>query len=326
MIRVAMLGKWHVHAEGYAKQVKAYPAQISCVWDDEPVRGEKWARELEADFEPDLDRLLARTDVDAVVCCCATSLHAEVIIKAARAGKHIFTEKALAPTVAECDEIAKAVEESGVKFLISMPWRCRGDVRYAKKAIEDGLLGDLASIRIRNAHNGATANWLPDYWYDEKTAGGGAMMDLGCHPMYEAAYFCGRPARVVSVFNTLTGRAVDDNAVSVIEFQNKCIAVLETALVSHRSPSSIELYGTEGCLLINEGRVRITSLNLDDDNGSFIEVETFPEALPEPITMFLDACVKNTPVEFGLREARDLTELLEKAYIAHRTGAAAKFA
>jgi len=325
MIRVAMLGKWHVHAEGYAKQVKAYPAAITCVWDDDSGRGAKWAGELSTDFEPDLDRLLARDDVDAVICCCATSMHAEVIIKAACAGKHIFTEKALAPTVAECDEIAKAVESCGVKFLISMPWRCRADVRYAKQAIDDGLLGDLASIRIRNAHNGATANWLPDYWYDEKTAGGGAMMDLGCHPMYEASYFCGRPARIVSVFNTLTGREVDDNAVSVIEFQNKCIAVLETSLVSHHSPSSIELYGTEGCLLLNEGRVRITSLNLDDDNGDFTDVETLPQALPEPIVMFLDACVNGTPIEFGLKEARDLTELLEKAYIAQKTGKSMQF-
>jgi len=325
MLKVAMLSKWHVHAQGYAKQVREYGAEITCVWDDDAARGAEWAKELGVDFESDLDVLLARADVEAVVCCAATASHKDVLIKAANAGKHIFTEKALAPTVAECDEIAAAVKHNKVKFLISMPARCKPEVLYAKKAIEEGLLGDITLLRIRNAHNGATANWLPDYWYDEKTAGGGAMMDLGCHPMYEASYLCGRPARVASVFNTITGREVDDNAVSVIEFENKCVAVLETALVSYNSPSSFEIYGTEGTLIERDGSYRIASANLDGAESGFVPVKDLPAALDSPMNMFLDACVKGTPIAFGLEDARNLSELLEMAYKAHKNNYVAVF-
>ena len=137
MLNVAMLSKWHVHAEGYAKQIKEYGANVTCVWDENGERGAAWAKQLDAEFEPDLDKLLARSDVDAVACCAPTAMHKEVIIKAANAGKAIFTEKALAPTVAECDEIADAVNKNHVKFLISMPWRCRPEVLFAKKAIDN---------------------------------------------------------------------------------------------------------------------------------------------------------------------------------------------
>lgn len=319
MLNVAMLSKWHVHAEGYARQIKEYGTNITCVWDENAERGAAWAKDLCADFEPDLDNLLAREDVDAVACCAPTAMHKEVLVKAANAGKSIFTEKALAPTVWECDEIAAAVKANNVKFLISMPWRCRPQTLFAKKAIEDGVLGDITLIRIRNGHNGATANWLPEYWYDEKMACGGAMMDLGCHPMYGVSYLCGKPKRVTSIYNTITGRAVEDNAVNLIEFENKCIAVVETSLVTFNSPSSFEIYGTEGTLIDRDGQpLMLASCNLDDSQTGFLPVTDMPEALPSPLTMFLDACTKGTPIVFDMDAARNLSELLEMAYKAHK--------
>ena len=319
MLNVAMLSKWHVHAEGYARQIKEYGANVTCIWDENNERGIAWAKDLNVDFESDIDKLLARKDIDAVAVCAPTAMHKEVIIKAARAGKSIFTEKALAPTVSDCDEIADAVNSNHVKFLISMPWRCRPETLFAKKAIDEGLLGEITLIRIRNGHNGSTANWLPDYWYDESMACGGAMMDLGCHPMYGASYLCGKPKRVTSMYNTITGREVEDNAVNLIEFENKCIAVVETSLVSYNTPSSFEIYGTEGTLIDHEGQqLMLASSKLKDINKGYIPVTSLPKALPNPINMFLDACTKGTKIEFGLDAARNLSELLEMAYKAHK--------
>ena len=98
MIKVAMLSKWHVHAGGYANMVKnSGKAEIAAVWDDDTARGEAWAAELGAEFIADLDALLAREDIDAVVCDAPTTAHHDVLIKAAKAGKHIFTERLCAP-------------------------------------------------------------------------------------------------------------------------------------------------------------------------------------------------------------------------------------
>jgi predicted dehydrogenase len=97
MIRIAMLSRWHVHANDYARQVKVHPdTVITAVWDEIPERGAAWAKELEAAFEADLDVLLARSDVDAVIVDAPTNIHGAVMVKAALAGKHIFTEKVMA--------------------------------------------------------------------------------------------------------------------------------------------------------------------------------------------------------------------------------------
>ena len=125
MLNVAMLSKWHVHAAGYARELMNMDdVHVTCIWDEQPERGEAWAKELGVAFEPNLDTLLHRPDVDAVAVDCPTAMHPEVIIAAARAGKHIFTEKVLALTVKDCDAIAAAINETGVKFCISFPQRC----------------------------------------------------------------------------------------------------------------------------------------------------------------------------------------------------------
>ena len=67
-----------------------------------------------------------------------------------------------------------------MKFTISFPQRTYPSVQYAKQVLDSGELGTVSLVRLRNAHSGASANWLPDYWYIEKDACGGSMMDLGC--------------------------------------------------------------------------------------------------------------------------------------------------
>lgn len=320
MAKVAMLSKWHVHAPGYAKSVIENGSEITCVWDEDPQRGQKWADELGADFVPCLDELLARTDVDAVVVDTPTSMHYEVIMKAAKAGKHIFTEKTLAPTVAQCLEIKKAIEDNQVKFTISFPQRTYPSVQYAKQVLDSGELGTVSLVRLRNAHSGASANWLPDYWYIEKDACGGSMMDLGCHPMYISAYLLGKPVRISSMYNDITGHGVDDNAVNLIEFANKAVAVVETGFVTPYTPWAFEIYGTEGALLATDQKVRLISAETRKYTDQYIEVTNLPKELPMPITSFLHAVDYGTPVDFGIEDAIDLARLLENAYLAHSAG------
>jgi len=167
MLRVAMLSKWHVHAAGYADIIrKSGKAEIVAVWDEDVVRGIQWAGALRAEFMPDLDLLLARKDIDAVICDAPTTAHKDIIIKAAKAGKHIFTEKALCPTVEECLEVKQAIEEAGVTFVISYPQRQRGVVQFAKREIEKGTFGKVTYVRVRDAHSGVSGKWLPEYWFD----------------------------------------------------------------------------------------------------------------------------------------------------------------
>ena len=323
-MKIAMLSKWHVHAAGYARQVKSEGHEIPVVWDEDEARGSAWAQELGCEYEKDLAKVLARADVDGVIVDTETSKHRDVIIAAANAKKHIFTEKTLAATKKEALEIAEAVEKSGVVFTISLPQRTSPTVLYAKQIIDSGALGIVNTARFRNAHNGTSGDWLPAYWYIKKDACGGAMMDLGCHPLYIANYLLGDPARITSIYNATFEKAlangVEDNAVNLIEFKNKAIAVVETGFVTPVSPWAFEIYGTEGMLLATDHKVRIATSHTKKYSSDFLEVTKLPKALPSPMQTWFSAIEKGMPVVFDMKAAIGLSEILEGAYISHKNG------
>jgi len=146
-------------------------------------------------------------------------------------------------------------------------------------------------------------------------------MDLGCHPMYLLAYLLGKPKRICGMFTSPLGTAVDENAVAVIEFEGGAIGVAETGFVSHASPQTLEIYGTEGTLIAHgENDVKFTSKKLDSMIRGFI-TPSLPQADPSPLMQFVDACINGTgtPAHLGMDDAIALTELLENAYIADKT-------
>ena len=289
MLKVAMLSGWHVHAHEYAQRLRARAdVQLTAVWGEEGGNGEAFAKELNLPYEPCLDTLLARPDVDAVCVNTPTNLHRDVMVKAANAGKHIFTEKVLAPTAAECADIRTAIEKAGVKFCISFPHRTFPRNLFAKQVVSDGLLGDITYMRVRNAHDGAIANWLPAYFYNKEQCGGGAMMDLGAHPMYLTAWLMGKPACISSAFTYVTGREVEDNAVCVMKYPSGAIAVTETGFTSAASPNTLELHGTAGTLTITDDAIRLHSRKLEGGLGGWVTQPRLPKALPDPITQCVE--------------------------------------
>jgi 1,5-anhydro-D-fructose reductase (1,5-anhydro-D-mannitol-forming) len=319
MLQVGMISKWHVHAEGYAKTVQdTGKAQIAAVWDDDEERGKKWAEELGCAYYSDLDEMLSK--VEAVVCCAPTTQHKEVMMKAARAGKHIFTEKALAPTVKECEELADEIEKAGITFTISLPQRLEPAVRLAKDMIERGAFGKISLARIRNGHDGVSGGWLPEYWFEEKDAAGGALMDLGCHPMYTACWLFGKPKRISAILTAPFGSKVDESATATIEFEGGEVCTGETSFVSYATPGSVEIYGSDASLVAVGGEVKVYSKELSPYVGKGGITPKLPEKMPIPLELFIDACVNGTgtPKGFGPRDGVDLTRLLENAYISNR--------
>jgi len=323
MLKVAILSSWHVHAMGYARQFqKRTDAQVTVVWDEQPDKGKKFADDLGVDFEPDLGKVLARADVDAVCVNAPTNIHREVMVKAAEAGKHIFTEKVLALTMEDANAIKDAVAKAGVKFCISYPHRTMPHNLFAKKVVDEKLLGDITLFRVRNAHNGSSGGWLPPHFYDEEQCGGGAMIDLGAHPMYLIRWLMGRPDEMASAFTAVTKHAVEDNAVSIMKYANGAIAISETGFVSGASPFMLEIYGTDGTLTINGNEVRLASskVTTNAEYMGFVKPNRLPQALPEPVDMFVDGVVHGKEIVFNMEDAVALTEMMVAAYKAHKQG------
>jgi len=310
MIRIGMISYWHVHAEDYTKQVLENPGcEIAAIWDELPERGREKAEKYGVPFFASLDDMLARGGIDAVVVDAPTNIHRDVMVKAAQAGKHIFTEKVVAPTLREVNEIMEAVRKAGVRLAVSLPRLYDDYTQAILGVVRSGRLGRLTQARVRLSHNGATAGWLPDHFYSLEQCAGGALIDLGCHPMYLVRLFLGMPQSVSAQFGYVTGKEVEDNAVALLGYENGAVGIVEAGFVNARSPFCIELHGTDGSLLFGlpDGKLLVS--------GADWSWEELPIGgrLPFAFDQWIDHIKDGTEAAENVAYARDLTALMEAA-------------
>lgn len=312
-LRIAVLGFWHVHAGDYARQTQQHPGtELVAVWDDDLALGQAGAEQFEVPFTDDLDALLKRDDIDGVTITTATNVHRDIMVRAAEAGKHIFTEKLLAPTVAEAEEIIAAADRNGVKLVVSLPRLAHGYTQAILAAI--GELGQLTYGRIRLSHDGAvprdgSTGWLPDRFFDPDAAIGGALTDLGCHPVYLMQLFLGAdPSTVSATYRSVAGLGLEDNAVVTVGYPDQKIGVIEAGFAS-RNPFTIEIFGTEGTLTYTDADNVLRVAALDGEERQV----PVPEHGKDPFAQWVDHITDGTRADDNLARAVELTRLVEAA-------------
>ncbi|WP_067624185.1 Gfo/Idh/MocA family protein [Alicyclobacillus acidiphilus] len=313
MVRLAMLSFWHVHARDYARQAKEHPdTEIVAVWDEIAERGKAEAERLAVPFYESIDELLSQDNIDGVIVDTPTNMHYEVMTKAAQAGKHIFTEKVLALTLREANKIVSCVNEANVKLTVSLP-RLNDDYTLAiQNILSQGLLGDLTYARVRLAHNGAIANWLPEHFYSLAQCGGGALTDLGCHPMYLTRLFLGVPERVSASYGHVLGKEVEDNAVAVLSYENGTLGVVEAGFVTAASPFSIEIHGTAGSVVYGLPQAKVLLKTSMGESKEWLEYP-LPSSRPSAFEQWVAHIQEDTTADENIAMALDLTKLIEAA-------------
>jgi 1,5-anhydro-D-fructose reductase (1,5-anhydro-D-mannitol-forming) len=328
MIRVAILSFWHVHATDYAREAIDHPrTEIVAAWDEDPERGRASAASLGVPFHDDLSELLAVPDLDGVIVTTPTSEHRAVMVAAAEAGKHIFTEKVLGLTPADCQAILDAVERNDVTMTVSLPRLAHGYTGAIQAALADQQLGQVTLVRTRLSHDGALREaWLPAQFFDAGQAGGGALVDLGCHPMYLTRLFLGAmPDRVTALFGHLTARPVEDNAVAVLGLGSGALGVVEAGFINRNSPFSIEVHGTEGSLFYGTPQPRLL-LRASRDGTAEVTELPIPEDAPSPFQQWVRHIEDGTRAVENIALAVDLTILMDAAMRSARTGQTVRLA
>src|SRR5579883_2348905 len=357
MIRIAILSFWHVHAWDYTHRALDNPAtEVVAVWDEEAERGRKQASTLGVPFYENLDALLAEPTIDAVIVDSPTNTHRDVMVAAARAGKHIFTEKVLALTLKECNEILAAVEQAGVKLTVSLPRLYENYTIAIKDILDRNLLGETTLVRTRLSHNGAIRTkdnpdgWLPAHFFNLEQCGGGALIDLGCHPMYLARLFLGLPESVSAYYGYMTGREVEDNAVAVLQYPQGALGIVEAGFVNHFSPLTIEIHGTEGSLFygtpcvadrLSEARhgsgvgdlnsktehrllIRSTALGEEGSRQWNDRTNRIPPDKPMAFQQWVTHIQEGTTADENIQMALELTMLMEAANLSVQKKTAVK--
>jgi predicted dehydrogenase len=331
--RIALLSFAHVHANGYAQGVAKHPeAEIACVWDDDPSRGRPAAERFGVPFESDLAAVLRRDDIDGVLVNAETSKHTQILLAAAEAGKHTFTEKALTVTTADAERVVAAVKKAGIQFMISLPSRTSPEVLFARKCLDDGLLGQVTFMRARVAHSAALDRWFKEgsLWFgDAALAGGGSLFDLGCHTVDVMRWFLGEPESVVAqTTNYARAYDIDDQCVALVRFKNGALGVLDVSWVHRAGPNTKEIYGTEGFLGWGypgqNPQLSSRKLEAGGLQGTLIP-SNLPRSIPSPLEQWIAAIQQNEPMTITVEDGRNLTQLLEGIYTAAREGREVRF-
>lgn len=312
-IGVGVVGFWHVHANDYARDADRHPStRVVAGWDRDPDIAREGAAALGIALEDSLDALLARPDVDAVTITTATADHTDVIRRSLQAGKHVFSEKLLAPTVAECEQLAAEAAERGLALVVSLPRLSEPSIVTARRLIDEGALGTVTYARVRMAHDGWLAGWLPERFADPVDAIGGAFADLGCHPAYLVQHFLGAVPQIVSAtYGSFSGRAVEDNAVVVSGYEGGALGVAEASFVTTPGAFAFELRGTEGTLLFGLGREELIAKG--GRFGDAWAAQELDPAAPAPFALWVDAIEGRADSAANVAAAVDLTRLVAAA-------------
>lgn len=312
MIKVGMLSFWHVHAGDYAKLANEHPdTVIAGIWDEDAKRGRREAEARQVPYYETLEQLLQQEDIAGVIVDTPTDAHHDVMLKAAAAGKHIFTEKVIAPTLKEANAIVEAVNKAGVSLTVSLPRLYDGYTLAIQQVLQEGWLGKLTHARVRMAHNGAVANWLPEHFYNLKETHGGAMIDLGCHPMYLTRLILGEPAAVSTQYGYMTGREVEDNAISILSYADGAIGVVETGFVTPNSPFTIEIHGMSGSLMYGfQDADKLYVRSTVHEDGSMVAIPIEANA-PNAFDQWVQSIQTGVKTADNVTLAIELTRLME---------------
>ena len=200
----------------------------------------------------DLEEAIAHPETDTVIIGLPNDLHLEAAELCARHGKAVLCTKPLARSGAEAKQILDVVEGAGLfggylEDLVYTPKTLK-----AVAAVQAGQIGDVTWARSRETHPGPHSAW---FW-DAKQAGGGAIVDLGCHCIEIIRSFVGkgnRPVEVMAWTDTLVHPIeAEDNAIALIKFESGAIGQFEVSW-TFRGGMDLrdEVAGTEGTIWTN---------------------------------------------------------------------------
>lgn len=280
-----------VHAQALA----ALPnARLVAVTDVDRDRAEAFAREFGAVCEPDLDALVARTDIDVVDVCVPSGLHAAVAVPAAEAGKHLIVEKPIDVTLAAADRLLDAAGKAGVGLTVISQRRFDPGYQELRALVDQGRLGRLV---LGDAH----VKWYrAQEYYDSgewrgtwAVDGGGALMNQGVHYVDLLRWVMGPVREVTGLCVTQSHNIeVEDVALALLRFESGAVGSLEVTTSAFPGlPERIEVSGTGGTMVIETGKTRVRELvDEADEVGShgksvadlFAERPDVAEAGPGP--------------------------------------------
>ncbi len=233
MIGVGLLGSGFI-AESYAEALMdVRNAELVACYSRNPDRSAAFSKKWKIDALATMDAVCADPRVEMVIVALPNEVHLDAVEIACRHKKAVICTKPLARTEAESQKLLDAVKRAGVWHGYAESSVFSPNVAKAYDMVKAGGIGELLTMRAREGHSGPHA---PHFW-DAETAGGGALLDMGCHTVESARHFFGKDNKVTEVMawgatmahkDKTTG---EDASVALLKFAGGQMATIESSWI-----------------------------------------------------------------------------------------------
>ena len=243
----------------HAEVADALPnARFVACTDIIPDRAKALAQAHGGDFEPGLDALLSRDDVDVVSVCVPSGLHAEIGVRAAESGKHLVVEKPIDISLEAADRLIDGVQTAGVEMTVISQHRFDPGLVELRRLLDAGSLGRLVlgDARVKWYRSQAyydSSDWRGTWALD----GGGALMNQGVH-YTDLLRWCMGPVSEVTAITATEAHEMEteDVALAVMRFSSGALGTLEASTaVFPGFRERLEVSGTEGTVVVEDGMI-----------------------------------------------------------------------
>jgi predicted dehydrogenase len=319
-VTLAFVGVAHIHTPGFLELLKKRKdVKVKCIWDHDAGRAARCAAANGLLAAKDVKEIWADPEITAVVICSETNRHLDLVLAAAKAGKHMFAEKPLGITAKESSEMADAIEKAKLLFTTGYFMRTDPKHLFLKDQVAKGNFGKITRVRGSNCHSGSLGGWFDTDWRwmaDPKIAGVGAFGDLGTHKLDILIWLISEVDSVTADVRPVTGRYgdCDETGEGLIQFKNGVIGTLAAGWVDVEDPVQLLISGTEGHAVIVDNALYYRSKKLPgtDSKDPYTKL---PPALPLPMNQFVDAVAgANVGTLVTPREAAYRVTVMEAMY------------
>ncbi|MBS1680753.1 MAG: Gfo/Idh/MocA family oxidoreductase [Bacteroidetes bacterium] len=253
-MNIAMLGSGFI-GRFYADSIQGYRSKdkIVSVYSRKEESAKKFAADYQVAFATtQLEEAIARQEVEVVCISLPNHLHEEAVMLCCKHKKAVITTKPLGRNAAEAQRMLEAVEKAGIfngylEDLVYTPKFLK-----ALESVKSGSLGRILWAKSRETHPGPHSDW---FW-DIEQAGGGCILDLGCHCVEIARSYIGKDIKPVEVMCWADTQVkpidAEDHAIGLVKYENGAIGQFEVSW-TFRGGLDLrdEVMGTEGTIWIN---------------------------------------------------------------------------
>lgn len=252
-VRVALVGCGRISRNHFDAIARIDGLELVAVCDSVTERAQAAGASQQVPWFEQIEDMLAAVPCDVVVIATPSALHPQHGITAARAGKHVITEKPMAITLHAADALVQACDDAGVRLFVVKQNRLNPPVQLLKRALDKGRFGRLYMANC-------TVRWTrPQEYYDQAPwrgtweFDGGAFMNQASHYVDLVQWLMGPVESVIAKTATLARRIeAEDTGAAVLRFRSGALGVLEVTMLTYprNLEGSITLLGEKGSVRI----------------------------------------------------------------------------